>query len=101
MSLARELILHPEQIESALRQIAKEVIRSAYPNRQHFDARVRKDISHPFHQAGKTKEELATLQRTARFCFHEECKAAGVGVPGKRLPPAKKEGGLSENLYTK
>jgi hypothetical protein len=44
MSLARGLILHPEQVESAFRQIAREVIKSDYPNRQHFDAWIRKGV---------------------------------------------------------
>jgi hypothetical protein len=94
MSLARELSLHPEYFEDAVRAQVKRFAQKPHGGWTQFFHRVyRPGIGHDMHVAGKSNEELRDLLVIAKRIFNEECPSSSV--------THKKDDGLPENLYTK
>jgi len=75
MSLTRELILHPEYFEDALRAECKRFAHQKLHGgwTQFYHRVYRPGIGHDLHVAGKSKKELSDLMVIAKRIFKEEC----------------------------
>jgi hypothetical protein len=103
MSLARQLILHPEHFEECVRGFAQRfVARHPLQGWRGFDCSVyRPEISHPLHVAGRSREELNRLKAIAKRIFREESPIRSNATPGPPRKEFKNGSGLPEHLYAK